>query len=259
MSFTVFYAWQSDRDQGVCHYFIRDAAKAAVKEVAKDAKLKSAPSLDHDIQGEVGLIHIADTVKRKIRRAGIFIADLTHVWTYRTSIGRKKRVTNANVAIELGYAMRVKNPKQFILIMNTAFGKPSGLPFDLRHYSYPLTYDLSDRKDPAFKAKRKALTDAIAKRLRAIIDSGALDERPQKRAERSARLEAIKKQREEFDASVSEGTFREYRANTSFTVAIFPLRPASQPLELTSDLLSRLLRPIGRSERDGSFRLSARS
>ena len=99
MSFTVFYAWQSDRDQGVCHYFIRDAAKAAVKEVAKDAKLKSAPSLDHDIQGEVGLIHIADTVKRKIRRAGIFIADLTHVWTYRTSIGRKKRVTNANVAI----------------------------------------------------------------------------------------------------------------------------------------------------------------
>ena len=181
MPFTVFYAWQSDRDPDTCRFFIRDAAKAAIRQVAAEAKVTSAPAFDHATQGETGMVHIAETIKRKIKGCGVFLADLTFVGTYHTHGGkgmrRRKRVTNANVGIELGYAMRVKHPKQFVLVMNTRHGPPEDLPFDLKHYSFPIQYALADgthRTDPAFKAAQQKLTKEIADALRAIIKANVI-------------------------------------------------------------------------------------
>jgi len=177
MPFTVFYAWQSDRDQTTCRYFIRKAAQAAIKQVAADAEVKSAPAFDHATQGETGLVHISDTIKRKIRRCGIFLGDLTFVGTYQTHGGKQKWATNANVGIELGYAMRAKNPKQFILVMNTQHGPPEELPFDLRHYSFPIRYTLADgthRTDSAFKTAQQKLTKDIASALRTVMKADVI-------------------------------------------------------------------------------------
>ncbi len=179
MPFTVFYAWQSDRDQEVCRYLIRHATKAAIRQLAADVTVASAPAFDHATEGETGLVHIAETIKRKIRRSGVFLADLTFAGEYASDDKRQKRVTNANVAIELGYAMRVKNPKQFILVMNTHYGPPEDLPFDLRHYSFPLQYTLAagiHRNSLEFKAARQRLKDDIAKALREVISLGVIQD-----------------------------------------------------------------------------------
>jgi hypothetical protein len=179
MSFTIFYAWQSDRDQQVCRYFVRDAAKAAIKQIAADVAVASAPAFDHATEGETGMVHIAETIKRKIKGCGVFLADLTFAGEYKSHDGRQKCVTNANVAIELGYAMRVKNPKQFILVMNTHYGPPEDLPFDLKHYSFPLQYDLpagTDKKAPEFEAASQQLKNDIARALRSVMKSGVIDE-----------------------------------------------------------------------------------
>lgn len=50
MSASVFYAWQRDRDDRVCRYFIREAAKLAIKRLKAEARVsvKSAPPVDLD-------------------------------------------------------------------------------------------------------------------------------------------------------------------------------------------------------------------
>lgn len=79
MADKIFYAWQSDRDQDLNRWLIRDAAKAAVKKLASEADVEDAPVLDHDTKDVPGTPHIADTIKRKIAESAVFLADITHV------------------------------------------------------------------------------------------------------------------------------------------------------------------------------------
>jgi hypothetical protein len=144
---TVFYAWQSDRNQDHCRYFIRDAAKRALKIIASDVQVKEAPSLDHDTKGEPGTPHIAKTIQRKIRRCKIFLADLTAVTRYAAGDGRQKDTPNPNILIELGLAIHHVGYARILLVMNTAYGGPEDLPFDLKHHSWPITYSLKDGDD----------------------------------------------------------------------------------------------------------------
>jgi hypothetical protein len=44
-----------------------------------------------------------------------------------------KRAPNPNVLVEYGYALARHGVQRLLLVMNTAFGSPSELPFDLRH------------------------------------------------------------------------------------------------------------------------------
>jgi hypothetical protein len=259
MPFTVFYAWQSDRDPDTCRYFIRDAAKAAIKQVTADAAVKSAPAFDHATQGETGMVHIAETIKRKIKRCGVFLADLTFVGTYNT-YGRKgqrrrKRATNANVAIELGYAMRAKHPKQFILVMNTQHGPPEDLPFDLKHYSYPIQYTLADgvhRTEHVFKTAQQKLTKDIADALKAIIKAGVIGQmgkraREQRQAEERQLVQRAEEQWKAFDAKFHKEGFRGIGERIPrvidlnappepreafIALSIIPLKPQPQPLEM---------------------------
>jgi hypothetical protein len=168
MASTVFYAWQSDRDETTNRFLIRDALKIAIKKIKADAKVQSAPpfELDHDTKGVTGHPHIADTIRRKIKSCGLFVADLTHVAEYTTADGRAKRAQNANVQIELGMAIRSKGFNKLILIMNDAYGPADDLPFDLKSHSFPITFTLNPGAD---KATIKQVTGLLADRIAGML------------------------------------------------------------------------------------------
>jgi hypothetical protein len=96
--------------------------------------------VDHDTHGVGGSPLIAETILGKIRDAAVFVADVTPIAT--TAAG--KRVPNPNVMIELGYAMKVLDDQQIVLVMNGAEGAAlKYLPFDLRHRRVPIHFKLS--------------------------------------------------------------------------------------------------------------------
>jgi hypothetical protein len=46
-----------------------------------------------------------------------------------------KKLINANVGIELGFALALNTDERLIMVLNTAFGVREELPFDLKHKS----------------------------------------------------------------------------------------------------------------------------
>jgi len=155
--FTLFYAWQSDVDAKLNRYLIRDAAKDALKELAKDAILDEAPRLDSDTQNAAGAPEVAATIFSKIDKAGLFLADLTFIGT---SI-HDDQLPNSNVLLELGYAAARIGWSRTILVMNTAFGPPDNLIFDLRHRRWPITYHLDSQDKTAVKDEQLRLAARI--------------------------------------------------------------------------------------------------
>ena len=97
MQFNVFYAWQSDRLKRFNHYFIRDAAKEAVRHVTKEADLEESPRVDYDTWNIPGTPEIAGTIFRKIEKCGIFLADITFVGTAEPEQGQTIEGTRSRI------------------------------------------------------------------------------------------------------------------------------------------------------------------
>jgi len=161
--FTLFYAWQSDRDAKVNRYFIRDAAKIAIKTLAANSVIEDAPRLVHDTLKVAGTPEIASTIFDKIRDAGLFLADVTFVET--SAEGDK--IPNPNVLLELGFAASKVGWNRTILVMNTAFGPPDDLIFDLRHRRWPITYHLDIATPENIKTRREQLAVRLAEAITA--------------------------------------------------------------------------------------------
>jgi hypothetical protein len=165
MPFTVFYAWQSDRPNNINRGFIENALKQAIDNLHAEATIEDPVrderiALDKDTQGVPGSPAIADSILQKIDACGVFVADVTPV----ASTEGGKLVPNPNVMLELGYAVRSKSWERIIMVMNTAFGSPVDLPFDLRHRRWPFTYNLPPAATD--KATERA---ALAARLKEAI------------------------------------------------------------------------------------------
>lgn len=76
---TIFFSWQSDTDEKVGHYFLRDALKQAIETLASDASYEEVERtlvLDHDTKNEPGSPPIVDTICRKIRAATLLCREL---------------------------------------------------------------------------------------------------------------------------------------------------------------------------------------
>lgn len=176
MHFTIFYAWQSDRPEKVNKYFIRDAAADAIKAIRADADLELAPRLDHDTKGVPGIPDIPSTIFRKIDRCGIFLADMTFSGTSAPDDGGKKakHLPNPNVLIELGYALARIGSERIIYVMNTAFGSPEELPFDIRVRRHPIGYELPNANSSSRSETRRSLAKGLEEAIRVVVDSGAL-------------------------------------------------------------------------------------
>jgi hypothetical protein len=75
----------------------------------------------------------------------------------------KKPAPNPNVLLELGYAIKALGWERIVLVMNTEFGEPTVLPFDLRSRritTYKVAED-ADEKAPARNSLKKTLVAAL--------------------------------------------------------------------------------------------------
>lgn len=162
MAPTIFYSWQSDSNKDTNHDFIKKCLEEAVKQLKDQGTVEEAPRVDHDMKEVYGDEDVFQTILNKIRECDIFVADISIVG--KTPNG--KFLPNPNVLLELGYALNSVGTKRIIKIMNTAYGKPEGLPFDMAHKRWPYQYEL---KDTATAQKRENMIPKVANHLAEII------------------------------------------------------------------------------------------
>jgi hypothetical protein len=191
---TVFYAWQSDTDESVNHHFIAEALKGAIARLNVDLQVQESErelKFDRDTHGEPGMPPIADTILRKIREAAVFVADLTFVARIETP-DRLKGLPNANVGIELGFAACALGFERMLCVLNTHYGEPKQLPFDLAHRQFPACYTLApDATEDTRKAAAERLTGELTTALRTIVNRMGLSPKEESRlAHAAAPLEA---------------------------------------------------------------------
>jgi hypothetical protein len=164
-AFTIFYAWQSDRKEACCKHFIRLAAEAAAKKVAERLGVKL--SIDADTEGVAGTPAITTTILQKIDDCDIFLADMTFV----AKSDEGKLLPNPNVMGEYGYALKAKGLDRILLAMNTFFGRPEELPFDLHHLRHPAQYELAEgAPDSQRRTMRNTFSNRLEKNIGFVID-----------------------------------------------------------------------------------------
>jgi hypothetical protein len=81
--------------------------------------------------------------------------------------GATRLAPNPNVLIELGYAIKVLGFDKIIMVMNTAFGRPELLPFDLRQRRV-VTYDMPKENEERARVRRE-LETILEDGLRAVL------------------------------------------------------------------------------------------
>jgi hypothetical protein len=160
----IFYSWQSDTPDKVGKSFIRNAIDEAVASIAEEMDLEEAerPTVDQDTQGVMGSPAIAETIFEKIKNSEVIIVDVTLIGE--TNSGKK--LINSNVAYELGFAHGCHDDSVLFPIMNTYYGSPDDLPFDLKHRRWPVRFELNPESP---KAKRKEIKDKLVKEMSNIL------------------------------------------------------------------------------------------
>ena len=152
---SIFYAWQDDTEKRFNHFLIRTALEVAAERLNADTALGVKLSIDADTEGVPGWAPVTATILEKIELCDIFVPDVSFVC--KTAAG--KLVPNANVMFESGYAMHAVTFKAMTPVMNTFYGPPDKLPFDMGHLRHPISYII----DPASKnAERRAVRAKLA-------------------------------------------------------------------------------------------------
>ena len=128
---TIFYSWQSDLPSKETRNIIDESIKEAVRLLRGTVDIKA----DRDTRGKFGTPDITQTIFSKIDDCDIFIADVSAVCHYATTDkdGNEqiKYAPNANVMLELGYASHAIGWDNIICILNSDYGKPADMPFDI--------------------------------------------------------------------------------------------------------------------------------
>ena len=149
----VFYSWQSDLPNSTNRGFIETALERAIKSICNDDSIQVEPVIDRDTKDVPGSPDIAETIFNKIDKAAVFICDVSII-----NSGSKSRLTpNPNVLIELGYAFKALGSERVILVMNTEFGDPEDLPFDLRMrrvFTYGVAKESEDKASERNKLEK---------------------------------------------------------------------------------------------------------
>lgn len=169
---TVFYSWQSDTPSNLNRTFIEKALQIALERLNTDAALEPAirsagVQLDKDTKGVAGSPAVAETIFRKIDECAVFVADLTFVGRSTDELVGEQETPrlfpNPNVLIEYGYARKCHGNGALIAVMNSAYGDPSALPFDLSHLRWPITYRLKsgDEKPRELETLAGKLVEAL--------------------------------------------------------------------------------------------------
>lgn len=173
MRVTIFYSWQSDTPSERGKDFVAVALAEATRRIAEDVTVDLRPEVDQDTTGVPGSPNMSVEIFGKIDHCAVFIADVS--LTYRREVGLPKPSPNPNVLIELGYAVKSRGWPRILQVMNTAYGAPDKLPFDLRGHR-AITFSLGDDDDPAEIAAY--LTDRLEEQLGLIFESAGVQDGP---------------------------------------------------------------------------------
>lgn len=163
MKCTVFYSWQGSLPNRTNRGFIQAELDAAGMEVKTDDEITVVPVIDRDTADVPGAPDIGATILTKIDSAAAFVCDVSII---NSGAPEERQTPNPNVLIELGYALKALGWARVVMVMNTAFGRPEDLPFDLRQKRV-LTYALPDGSDKA--AARKELRGKLIGALKPIL------------------------------------------------------------------------------------------
>lgn len=179
----VFWSWQSDTPGRTGRHLVRDCLQAAIdalnRERAEASEIeepavRDTMELDHDRKGVKGSPGLADTIYAKIREAAVVVCDVTPVAELIAGDGRTKKVTNPNVAIELGYAQGTRGDDRVLMVLNLAHGRHEDLAFDLRHKTGILAYSLpGDAESADITAEKKRFTALLVDALRPYAEEPA--------------------------------------------------------------------------------------
>ncbi len=164
MNCKIFYSWQSDLPNATNRGFIEKALEDAVKSIRNDDSIEVEPVIDRDTKDVPGAPDIAHTIFGKIEQAQVFVCDISII-----NQNTPSRLTpNPNVLIELGYAIKALGWENIIMVINSAFGKPEELPFDLRMRRVITYCMLKESEDRA--TERKQLQAKLEAGLRTILE-----------------------------------------------------------------------------------------
>lgn len=163
MQCNVFYSWQTDLPNSTNRGFIQSALENAAKSIRDDESIKIEPVIDRDTVGIPGAPDIADTILNKIDKSQIFVADVSII----NHKNKARKTPNPNVLLELGYAMKTLGLDRIIMVMNTAYGSPELLPFDLRMRRV-VTYEIKENETEKAE-QRKKLASIFENGIRTII------------------------------------------------------------------------------------------
>ena len=131
-TFKIFYSWQSELPHLVNLKLIRKALSQAAIAMNSDHAMNLHVVVDEATRDVPGSPDIKDSIFQKIREADALVCDLTKVAEVKNDAGEVRKYCNPNVAIELGYAIRVLGPNRIIQVFNQAYGAvPADLPFDV--------------------------------------------------------------------------------------------------------------------------------
>lgn len=166
----IFYSWQSDLPAKDTRNLIQDSIKSAVRLLRDTVEIDA----DRDTKGEYGSPDIVQTIFSKIDDCDIFIADVSAVCEYHPldKDGNPKEeiklASNPNVLLELGYAAHVIGWENIICIVNTDYGEPNDLPFDISHRRLT-TYSLKSMKKEEVK---RYIREIIQVTVENILENG---------------------------------------------------------------------------------------
>jgi len=158
MTPTIFFSWQSNSEQK----YNRNFLKGHIEHVTKRLPFEPQYTYDEATRGLPGTPDIPSSIFSKIEKAAVALFDVSIVKRLKRNTG----AINSNVAIELGFAAHAIGWNRIICIMNTTWGEPELLPFDLKQRRFPLTYQYSRFcRKPENTAFRALLTNAVSDAL----------------------------------------------------------------------------------------------
>lgn len=219
----LFYSWQSDRAGKLCRDFIWNALGQAAPLVQAQTGVELL--LDRDTVGVAGTPPVTDTILAKIRACDIFLGDMSFVGQAEGDTG--KLLPNPNVMAEYGFARAIKDHAQLQLVMNTAFGSPTELPFDMRHMRFPTTYNAPPGiSDGARRTARTKLGEDLVPFLVSSVKEVLVARRAKAPDDKVARATAVIG---DIDALTHRGDSPAIVSNPRLRVRLVPLATLDEP------------------------------
>lgn len=133
-SYTIFYSWQSDDSKA--RHLIDKALEDAVQRIKQENHI--VIEIDKSTLNVPGMPEIIQTIKKKIDKCDIFLCDLTPIAKCKNEKDIIKNIPNANVLVELGYAMSALGGSYIIPLCHQGEFNVGNLPFDINHYKIGL-------------------------------------------------------------------------------------------------------------------------